>query len=78
MVNYVTRWLRNILATVTSSQEKFQMKQKIGSVDTTHNFMNKLKAIRDCSQCGNRYIEGVLDFKSEDFICPVCDDRKEK
>ena len=54
------------------------MKDDGGYHDITQSFLGRSRAVRKCPVCGEEYWEGALDFLSDEFVCPNCENRKEE
>lgn len=55
------------------------MKQKSGLADTTKSFFGKSRGLKTCPKCKKNYMEGALDFLSDEKTdCPICDNGKDE
>ena len=66
-------WLLNIFG-----KERCLMKDDGGYRDVTQSFLGRMREVRRCPVCGEEYWEGALDFLSDEFVCPSCENGKEE
>jgi len=69
----VTTWLSNIFG----KDKEYQMKRENGYKFVTQSFFGILRTERLCEVCNTPFKEGALDFLSDEFVCPYCENRKE-
>jgi len=53
------------------------MKQENGYEYVTQSFFGTLKTKRLCKICNTPFREGALDFLSDEFVCPYCENGKD-
>jgi len=62
-------WLQHTLRKV----KLYQMKQENGLECVTQSFFKTSRNERLCDNCKTPFMEGALDFLSDEFVCPSCD-----
>ena len=72
-IRNVTTWLFNIFG----KDKQYQMKQENGLKYANQSFFNKPMGERLCDRCKTPYKEGALDFLSDEFVCPICENGKD-
>jgi len=69
----VTTWLSNIFG----KDKEYLMKQENGYKFVTQSFFGTSRTERRCEICNTPFREGALDFLSNEFVCPYCENGKE-
>lgn len=70
----VTTWLSNIFG----KDKGYRMKLETGLECVTQSFFGTSRTERLCDECKTPYREGALDFLSDEFVCPQCENGKDE
>lgn len=63
---------------LTATKENSQMSTKGGLNNATRNFLRQEHKVRACDKCGRVVLVAALDREEETFVCPICDNGKDK
>jgi formylmethanofuran dehydrogenase subunit E len=53
------------------------MRQETGYEYATQSFFGTSRNERLCDECNTPFKEGALDFLSDEFVCPYCENGKD-
>ena len=69
----VITWLQHTLRKVKG----YRMRQENGYECVTQSFLGTSRNERLCDECNTPFKEGALDFLSDEFVCPYCENGKD-
>jgi len=67
-------WLFNIFG----KDKGCLMSQDNGYPHAIQSFLGRSRTTRTCFNCNETYLEGALDFLSDEFKCPSCENGKDE
>ena len=67
------------LRSIFKKENQYQMRRKNGLRNTDQiSFLGIPKSKRLCDKCNTPFEEGALDFLSDEFVCPHCENGKDE
>jgi len=67
------------LRSIFKKENQYQMRRKNGLRNTDQmSFLGIPKGKRLCDKCKTPFEEGALDFLSDEFVCPHCENGKDE